>query len=83
MHIGTQMLWTMAKVAGPVLLSSLLVGLIIAIFQSATQIQEMTLTFIPKIIAAALIILILGSWMGSQAINFTTELFRSIPAVIQ
>lgn len=72
----------MAKVAGPILISSLLVGLVIAIFQSATQIQEMTLTFIPKIVAAAVIILILGSWMGSQIIGFTVELFSSIPSII-
>jgi len=81
-YIGTRMLWVMAKVAGPLLLSSLLVGLVIAIFQSATQIQEMTLTFIPKIVAAAIIILILGSWMGSQIIGFTAELFMSIPNII-
>lgn len=81
-YIGTRMLWVMAKVAGPLLLSSLLVGLVIAIFQSATQIQEMTLTFIPKIVAAAIIILILGSWMGSQVISFTAELFMGIPNII-
>jgi len=77
------MLWVIAKVAGPILIVSLLVGLIIAIFQAATQIQEMTLTFIPKIVAAAIIILILGSWMGSQIIGFTMELFSSIPSIIK
>jgi len=82
-YIASQMLWTMTKVAGPILLASLLVGLIVAIFQSATQIQEMTLTFIPKIVVAAIILLVLGSWMGSQIIGFTTELFNSIPAIIQ
>ncbi|MDD3777167.1 MAG: flagellar biosynthesis protein FliQ [Actinomycetota bacterium] len=82
-YISTRMLWVIAKVAGPILIVSLLVGLIIAIFQAATQIQEMTLTFIPKIVAAAIIILILGSWMGSQIIGFTMELFSSIPSIIK
>lgn len=81
-YIGSRMLWTMAKVAGPILVASLVVGLIVAIFQSATQIQEMTLTFIPKIVVAAAILLVLGSWMGSQIIGFTVELFNSIPAII-
>ncbi|MDD5659073.1 MAG: flagellar biosynthesis protein FliQ [Actinomycetota bacterium] len=81
-YIGSRMLWTMAKVAGPVLVASLIIGLIVAIFQSATQIQEMTLTFIPKIVAIAIILLVLGSWMGSQVVGFTIELFNSIPAVI-
>jgi flagellar biosynthetic protein FliQ len=82
-YIGTRMLWTITKVAGPILIGSLIIGLIVAIFQSATQIQEMTLTFIPKIIVAAIILLILGSWMGSQIISFTIELFNSIPAIVR
>lgn len=82
-YIGSRMLWTITKVAGPVLLATLVVGLIVAIFQSATQIQEMTLTFIPKIIAVALILLVLGAWMGTQIIGFTVELINSIPAVVK
>jgi len=82
-YIGSRMLWTITKVAGPVLLATLVVGLIVAIFQSATQIQEMTLTFIPKIIAVALILLVLGAWMGTQIIGFTVELINSIPAVVR
>ncbi|MBM3700536.1 MAG: flagellar biosynthesis protein FliQ [Actinobacteria bacterium] len=82
-YITSRMLWTITKVAGPILIASLLVGLIIAVFQSATQIQEMTLTFIPKLIVAAVIILILGSWMGAQVIGFTVELFNSIPAIVK
>lgn len=82
-YITSRMLWTIAKVAGPILIASLLVGLIIAVFQSATQIQEMTLTFIPKLIIVAVIILVLGSWMGAQVIGFTVELFNSIPAIVK
>ncbi len=82
-YITSRMLWTITKVAGPILLATLLVGLIIAVFQSATQIQEMTLTFIPKIIVVGVILLILGAWMGSQIIGFTTELINSIPAVVK
>lgn len=82
-YITSRMLWTITKVAGPILIASLLVGLIIAVFQSATQIQEMTLTFIPKLIIVAVIILVLGSWMGAQVIGFTVELFNSIPAIVK
>ena len=65
--------------AGPVLLITFLVGLIISIIQSATQIQEMTLSYIPKIIAAYLTILILGAWMLSKLTDFTKYLIINIP----
>lgn len=81
-YIGSRALFIVAEVAGPILIASLVTGVVIAVFQSMTQIQEATLTFIPKIIVAALILLILGSWMGSKIISFTIELFKSIPAVI-
>jgi len=71
-----------AQVAGPVLLASMLIGVVIAIFQAATQINEMTLTFIPKIVAVAVILLLLGSWMGTKLISFTSELFMAIPNLV-
>ena len=66
--------------SSPVLLITFLVGLIISIIQSATQIQEMTLSYIPKIIAAYLTILILGAWMLSKLTDFTKYLIINIPA---
>ncbi|MBN2072695.1 MAG: flagellar biosynthesis protein FliQ [Actinobacteria bacterium] len=81
-YLGSRALFIMAEVAGPILIGSLVTGVVVAVFQSITQIQEATLTFIPKIIVAALLLLVLGSWMGSKIIGFTIELFQSIPAVI-
>ncbi|WP_343183599.1 flagellar biosynthetic protein FliQ [Buchnera aphidicola] len=66
----------------PLLLSILFVGLIISIFQSITQINEQTLSFIPKILSIFLIIFILGSWMLELIVNYIHELFLKIPFII-
>ena len=65
--------------SAPVLITTFLVGLIISILQSATQIQEMTLSYIPKIIAAYVTILILGAWMLNKLLDYTKELIVNIP----
>ncbi len=65
--------------ASPILLVSLVVGSIISLLQAATQVNEVTLTFVPKIIGIILIILVLGSWMLQQIISFTVNLFTSLP----
>ncbi|PCK06932.1 MAG: hypothetical protein COA42_16910 [Alteromonadaceae bacterium] len=69
------MLITASKIAAPVLFTSLSVGVLISILQVATQIQEMTLTFVPKIIAAVAVLLIAGSWMLGTLSQFTRDLF--------
>ncbi len=69
--------------ASPVLVITFLVGLIISILQSATQIQEMTLSYIPKLIAAYLTILVLGAWMLSKILDFTKYLIVNIPIWIK
>ena len=66
-------------IAAPLLLSALVVGLIVAILQATTSIQEQTLTFVPKIIAILLVLAFLGGWMFSSLREYTTELFRKIP----
>jgi flagellar biosynthesis protein FliQ len=81
-YLGSRALMVVAQVAGPVLLASMVIGVVIAVFQAATQINEMTLTFIPKIVAVAVILLLLGSWMGTKMISFTTELFMAIPNLV-
>jgi flagellar biosynthetic protein FliQ len=65
--------------AAPVLLVSLLVGSLISLFQAATQINEVTLNFVPKIIAIGLVLLLLGSWMTQQLLTFTTNIFINLP----
>ncbi len=69
----------MLTIAAPVLLVSLLVGSLISLVQAATQINEVTLTFIPKMIAIGLVLALLGSWMLQNLIVFTTNLFNSLP----
>jgi flagellar biosynthesis protein FliQ len=66
-------------IASPLLLSALLVGLIVAILQSATSIQEQTLTFVPKIFTILIILALLGGWMFRSLREYTLELFRRIP----
>ncbi len=81
-YLGSRSMLIAAQLAGPILIASMVVGIIIAVFQAATQIQEMTLTFIPKIVVSAVILLVLGSWMGSKIVSFTIELFRAIPNLV-
>lgn len=69
------------SIAAPVLLTSMLIGLVISIFQAVTSIQDQTLTFVPKIVAILTIIGIFGAWMMSSMMNFTTNLFSLIPTI--
>jgi flagellar biosynthetic protein FliQ len=69
--------------AAPALVTSLIIGSVISLFQSATQIQETTLTFIPKIIGVGLVVAILGSWMIQKLIAFTANIFTSLPDIIR
>lgn len=70
------------KIALPILLVGLAVGLIISVFQAITQIQEQTLTFIPKIVATVAVLVIGGPWMLDQLLQYTTELWLSIPDLV-
>lgn len=74
-------LYTALKVAGPILIVSILIGLIISIFQATTQIQEQTLTFVPKLIATAAVGIFLGSWMLQIIMSFTTRIFDLISKI--
>ena len=70
------------KIALPILLVGLGVGLVISVFQAITQIQEQTLTFIPKIVATVAVLVIGGPWMLDQLLQYTTELWLSIPDLV-
>lgn len=69
-------------IAGPVLITVLLVGLIVSLFQAATQINEMTLSFIPKVIAALVVIVVAGPYFIETIVNFTKTILTNIPNVI-
>jgi len=75
---GQQSIWAIMAICGPPLLAALVVGLLISILQAVTQINEMTLVFVPKISAVFLVILLMGSWMLEQAMAFGTQSFESI-----
>jgi flagellar biosynthetic protein FliQ len=70
-------------VAGPVILITFIVGLLISIFQAATQINEMTITFVPKIIAAVIGLIIFGSWMTTKLVDYTKEVLMMILKIVQ
>jgi flagellar biosynthetic protein FliQ len=70
------------KVALPMLLAGLVVGLAVSIFQAVTQIQEQTLSFIPKIAALGLVVIVAGPWMLGEIVSYTQELYGSIPTLI-
>ncbi len=80
--IGREALILMLMISGPMLLFGLVVGVSIALFQAVTQIQEMTLTFVPKILAVALALLIFLPWMINMVTDFTRHLYEMIPTLV-
>jgi flagellar biosynthetic protein FliQ len=82
MTIGTKALEMTMLLAAPLLLMALAVGLLVGVFQAATQINEMTLSFIPKLIGMATALVIAGPWMLKVMVSYTRELFESIPRLI-
>ena len=82
MAIGRHALEMTLLLAAPLLLVALTTGLIVGAFQAATQINEMTLSFIPKLIAMAAVLVIAGPWMLKQLVNYTRVLIESIPSLI-
>lgn len=70
-----------AKIAGPLLVSSLVLGVVISVLQTITQIQEMTLTFVPKVVAAGLILLLFGTWMMQEMTTWVRMLWSLIPTI--
>ena len=81
-NVGRQAMEVTMLLAAPILLSSLVVGLIIAMFQAATQINEMTLSFVPKLMVVALVMMAAGPWMLRQIIGFTERLVENVPYLI-
>jgi flagellar biosynthetic protein FliQ len=82
-NIGQQAIYTALLIAAPMLGAGLVVGIIVSIFQAATQINEQTLVFIPKILAIIAALIIFGPWMMDTLIEFTTRLFNNINIMVQ
>jgi flagellar biosynthesis protein FliQ len=81
-QIIAEALLTAAKIAGPVLVATLAIGLLLSIVQSATQIQEQTLTFLPKLLVAAVVLVVTGAWCLRVLESFTRDLFSMVPALL-
>ena len=81
MEIMKEAMLVAFEIAGPLLIISIAVGLLVSIFQAATQIHEQTLTFVPKLIVIALVLLALGSWMSKVMNEFVVELFAIMAAL--
>ncbi|MBF0505295.1 MAG: flagellar biosynthesis protein FliQ [Nitrospirae bacterium] len=82
-QVSRQAFETILLVGGPVLLVSLIIGLMISIFQSITQIQEMTITFVPKIIAVFITLLVALPWMVKVMLGFTRSIFENLPLYVK
>lgn len=82
-HIGRKAVETVLFTSAPMLLAAMVIGLLISIFQAATQINEQTMTFIPKIVAVFVTLLIFGPWIMSLLVTFTTEIILQIATVGQ
>ena len=80
--IGQQALWVTIMIAAPLLGSALAVGLLVGMIQAATQINEMTLSFIPKLLVLVMSLVVAGPWMLSVIINYTRQLMEQIPSLI-
>ena len=80
--LGQQALWVMLLVSLPLLGVALVVGLIISLLQAATQLNEMTLSFVPKMIAIGLAAVLAGPWMLHLMMDFTIRLFQEIPGML-
>lgn len=81
LDLAAKTMWVSMQVAAPALLATLFMGILISVFQAATQINEQTLSFIPKILAMTVAILVFGPWTLQVMMNFTIELIQGIPAL--
>jgi len=82
MTLGQRALELTALISAPLLLSALVVGLVIGMFQAATQIQEMTLSFIPKLLVMGVALAVTGPWMLRTLVSFTRRLFLAVPSLV-
>ena len=82
-HIALQVMLVSAKLAAPALVTALVIGFAVSLFQSATQIQEFTLSFVPKAVGVGVALLVCGHWMLTTMVSFTQELFTQIPNLLK
>lgn len=83
LHMLSELLWACVMIAAPVLAVTMIVGLVVSVLQVVTQVQEMTLTFVPKMLAAAIALVAFGAWMLRTIAVYWTRLWASIPSLSQ
>jgi flagellar biosynthetic protein FliQ len=83
LNLGREAIFMTVMLAAPLLLSALVVGLIVSIFQAVTQINESTLTFIPKMITIVVVLIVMAPWMTQLMMSYTTELLTSLPELVR
>jgi flagellar biosynthesis protein FliQ len=81
-NLAAQAISLSLKIAGPLLLAALVIGLLVSVFQAVTQIQEQSLSLIPKIAGVAVVVVLLGPWMLGQLVSYTTALYTAIPSMV-
>jgi flagellar biosynthetic protein FliQ len=79
LEVGRQALWVLVQIALPVLIFGMVAGVLVSLFQAVTQIQEVTLTFVPKMVAVAVALVIFGPWMLATMVAFMVRLFSFVP----
>ncbi len=82
-ELSTHLMWTAALLAAPILLTALIVGLAVSLFQGLTSLQDQTLSFVPKIIAVGIALVIAASWMVQTLLSFTVNAFAMIPDLLR
>lgn len=81
-EIALQTMLVALKLSAPILVTSLVIGFAVSLFQSVTQIQEFTLSFVPKVIGVGVALLLCGNWMMHTLVSFTQDLFAALPAML-
>jgi flagellar biosynthesis protein FliQ len=81
-NLASQAMSLALKVGAPLLIAALVVGVIVSVFQAVTQIQEQSLSLIPKIVAVAVVLVVLGPWMLGQLVSYTAALYSAIPTMV-
>ncbi|MDN4472361.1 flagellar biosynthesis protein FliQ [Demequina zhanjiangensis] len=82
LDVGLDAMVLAAKLSAPLLITALAIGFLVSLFQSVTQIQEVTLSFVPKAIGVAIALFVAGHWMIQESITFTNELFEKLPGLL-
>lgn len=82
LEIITSAMWAAARVSAPILITAVVVGVLMGLLQSVTQIQEQSLAFVPKFAAVAVVLAVTGNWMLQEMVNFTRTLIERIPGLL-